>query len=234
MLRPDTSSSESPQMWIRPSQFKIKYTNSPPDPAKLTIDILRSTYMKTPARLSPETIINLAENGVPHAVFVDLLKTSITEVIADLTTWEGPDAMFHLWYNVERAGGVFSARRAREASGEARAKGLGDRGLDGELDEDDEDEDGYKLFDIATDQRSSAWWVDQTSGCPSSLEETVMVLLDSGFTPQKCSVLREKLKHVVRAKIKSRTQQFRFEVPCSASAFVVPGPSFQTIFGFLA
>ena len=223
--RPDTTPHEAPKVWIRPSQRKIKYpADHPRDPAHLIMDILRTSYMKSPARVSPETIINLAENGVPHQVFVELMKSSVANIIMGLTTWDGPDAMYNLWLNVEQAGAVCFARRAREAAGESRVRGFGERQID--EDEDDEDEDEERMdFNKALDQHSSAWWADYISGCPSSLEETVMVLLDSGFTPQQCPILREKLKQVVTSKVKTRTQNYRYDVELSAGAFVIPGLS---------
>lgn len=221
--RPDTSPQEASKVWLRPSQRKIKYPpDQPRDPAHLIMDILRTSYMRSPARVSPETIINLAENGVPRGVFVELMKASVANIITGLTTWEGPDAMYELWLNVERAGAVCFSRRARGAAGEARVRGFGDRQMDEDDEDEDEDEERLEHFDKALDQRSSAWWADQISGCPSSLEETVMVLLDSGFTPQECPILREKLKQVVTTKIKTRTQNYRYDIELSAGAFVIP------------
>jgi len=94
--------------------------------------------MRTPARLSAETLINLAENGVPHHIFVKLLRDGLEEQVAGLITWDGPDAMFNLWYAVSRAGGVMIARIAREFSGEARARGYGQREIE-DLELDDEE-----------------------------------------------------------------------------------------------
>jgi RNA-dependent RNA polymerase len=222
--RTDTALQEAPIVYLRPSQIKIKYpVDRLDDPAHLIVELLRTSFMRSPARVSPETIINLAENDVPHQVFKDLLKQSLVDITEGLTTWDGPDAMFNLYANVERAGGVFHARRVREAAGEARARGLGDRLAEEVYNDDDDDEEGLMTFDRAIDERSTAWWADQISGCPSSLEETVMVLLDAGFTPQTCPILREKLQIVVTSKVKTRAQNFRYDVLQSASAFVVPG-----------
>lgn len=208
------------RIWFRPSQTKIKYPGGQPlDPAMLTVDLVRTSCLRTPARLSPETIINLHENGVPEQVFIDLMKESIQEMATSLTTWEGPNAMFDLWANVERAGGVFAGRRAREAVGEARARGYSNRSPDEEEDEQADDDE----LDSRKNYRSTPWWGDQISGCPSTLEETVMVLLDSGFTPQTSPILREKLKQVITKKVENRSSNIRFEVKQSASAFVVPG-----------
>src|SRR6266545_6560961 len=119
LLRDDGLHLEN-KVWFRPSQRKIKYANIPdPDPAKLTFDILRLSHLRTPAQLSTEVIINLAENCVPPDIFVRLLVDSIRTTIKGLTTWESPDAMFKLWVNVERAGGVLAAQRAQETISEA-------------------------------------------------------------------------------------------------------------------
>ena len=68
-----------------------------------------------------------------------------------------------------------SARLAREDTGAARASGYV---ADDQEDEWD-DEDGLSQLDTALHQQSSAWWEDPISGCPSTLEETCMTLLDS-------------------------------------------------------
>ncbi|KAF8801654.1 hypothetical protein BYT27DRAFT_7245092 [Phlegmacium glaucopus] len=214
------------QVWCRHSQMKIKYPEHQVlDPAILTFDILRTSHMSTPARLKYETIINLAENGVPAQIFADLFKTGIRKIVTELTTWDGPDAMYKLWMAVERAEGVLTERKAREAVGEARFRGYKSRSQEElEQDEDDTDEEGDGL-DSA--QRSTAWWPDQISGCPSGLAETVMYLLDSGFIPQKCAVLREKLKRVIVTKIESRSvsgKDVLLDLDYCAIAFVVPDP----------
>ena len=205
---------------LTPSQRKIVYPSRvPPDPAHCVIDVLRSSHTKTPCRLSVETIINLSENGVPKTVFLDLLRQGLKELVEPLLEWEGPNAMRNLWCNMRRLGGVMTARRAREEAGLARVKGYSEyEAEENEL----EDEDGFKLLDI-TEQRSSAWWADEISGCPSSLEETVMYLIDSGFTPQNCPVLRNKLEKVVKAYVKHYIKSYRIDVPMSASAFLIPG-----------
>ncbi|KDR73737.1 hypothetical protein GALMADRAFT_251555 [Galerina marginata CBS 339.88] len=225
LLHDDSKNEEGDKVWVRPSQTKIKYPEGKPlDPAMLTIDLLRTPHMRTPSKISTDIIVNLAENGVPHEEFARMLRTSIRELVRGLTTWDGKDAMYDLWTNVERAGGVLTGRRAREAVGEARVRGYSNRSPeDVELEEEEADEDGLSSVEPAV-PRSLAWWTDQTSGCPSTLEETVMVLLDTGFCPQNSPILREKLKQVVVKKIEGRTQNLRFEVEQSCTAFAVPDP----------
>ncbi|KAJ3926978.1 MAG: RNA dependent RNA polymerase-domain-containing protein [Lentinula lateritia] len=104
---------ENLQVVLRSSQIKICYPSVLLDPSHLTMDILRFSHTKTPAKLSEEVIKNLHHNGVPASVFIGLLQQRLQEVVDGLTAWEGPDAMPKLWKAVETAEGVIGARKAR-------------------------------------------------------------------------------------------------------------------------
>jgi RNA-dependent RNA polymerase len=173
--------------------------------------------MRSPSHLSAETIVNLAENGVPHQVFIDLMKEGLDAIVDSLLDWDGPDAMFRLWHTVARSGAVVAARLAREAGGEARARGFFVK--DNDIEDDDEDD----LDAAIGSPRSIAWWGDEVSGCPSSLEETVMVMLDAGFTPRDCPVLADKLRNILKISVDNYVHRFRIEVPMSCIAWIVPG-----------
>lgn len=226
-LRLKENQSEEHHVSVRPSQTKIRYpVGMPHDPAMLTIDLLRISRLTTPSSISADIIINLAENGVPPIEFVNLFKSFVREIFHGLTTWEGPNAMYNLWVNVERAENVLAARRTREAAGEARARGYTNRSPeDAEPDHNDNDDDNDSSDNSGGNSvpKSVSWWPDHISGCPSSLAETVMVLLDSGFRPQECPMLRDKLKRLLSTKIESKLQKIRFEVAQSCLAFAVPG-----------
>ncbi|KAK7019017.1 dimethylaniline monooxygenase [Favolaschia claudopus] len=226
LMCPDSTQDATPQLAFRnPSQVKIRYSEaSKADPANATVDILRFSRTKCPTRISAEVIINLEHNGVPADVFVRMQEAYIAKGVEELLLWaqepgsETTEVMMQLWTAVEKSEDVYSARRVREAVGEARFRGFRERYNDATPDEEDDSE----LFDGAVHERSIAWWPDYISGSPSSLAETCMVLLDSGFTPQSLPVLRDKLKQIVRTKIKHRANRFIYEVAQSASAFVVP------------
>ncbi|CCM02288.1 uncharacterized protein FIBRA_04376 [Fibroporia radiculosa] len=211
-------SREAPCVKLRPSQIKIVSTQD--DPAWRTIDVLRPSRMTSPARLCAETIINLAENGVPCDTFLRLLNAALDDKVAKLTTWTYPADVHQLYKHVADAGSVLSGRCAREASGSTRARGYcADdflknyvQGIDGEDNQ-------------MNESQSTAWWQDPISGCPSSLEECVMVLLAAGFMPDKLCVLEAKLNGTVKKAIQSNANSFHIEVPMSAKAFVVPGES---------
>jgi RNA-dependent RNA polymerase len=162
------------------------------DRAHLVLDVLRRSQLKHPARLSTEIIVNLAQNGVTYDVFEQLMNDGLQDIAASLTQWSGQYAMQNLWAIIAGVNGsVIRSRMSREAAGLSRVLGFGSKDRDDEEQDDDED-----AVDIPT--RSKAWWPDEFSGCPSSLEETAMVLLDSGFQPQSCGILAMKLKEVFK------------------------------------
>ncbi|TEB05121.1 hypothetical protein FA13DRAFT_1723225, partial [Coprinellus micaceus] len=103
-----------------------------------------------------------------------------------------------MWQNLQRRGGVIASRRARQQPGMARLKGWSERDT-----EENEVDDGEQ--DVV----------------PSGLEETCMFLLDAGFTPKNCWVLRDKLKKIVQIYVSRETRAYRVEVPKSATGFIV-------------
>ncbi|KAI0372068.1 hypothetical protein BV20DRAFT_1065820 [Pilatotrama ljubarskyi] len=233
LVRHDLTADEEihPTVWLRPSQLKIKYTSLPlnecllppdSDPALLTIDVLRASRMHSPARLSIETITNLAENGVPHECFKELFKVNLQERLDALLQYKEPADMPLLWNAIAREGGVITARIVREAAGVARAAGYVADDYDDDVEADDED--GLDGLDKALREQSSAWWEDPISGLPSSLEETCLTLLESGFIPKTCPVLRAKLREVAKRVVTTFETRCKFSVPMSCSAFIVPDP----------
>ncbi|KAI0264673.1 RNA dependent RNA polymerase-domain-containing protein [Gloeopeniophorella convolvens] len=211
-----------PCVWLRPSQTKIKYPQDEfQDPSQLIVDVLRASHMQSSISISKEMVINLAENGVTHASFSQLYQASLEAAITPLLDWDGTDAMLKLWAAVCKEGGVLAARQARSASGTARARGLRSYDQDDDSDDSDGDEDSH---DLGHSLPSTAWWADEISGCPSSLEETVMTLLDSNFHPMSNTILAERLKIVIKKAVKSHISKYRILIPMSCSAFIVPDP----------
>lgn len=230
LLHPDPAKNTllEPEVYLRDSQRKIAYPELY-DPAHLTIDVLRTSHLTIPARLSYETIINLAENGVPPNVFSSLLQLGVDGVLDGLFSWSGDpfpfdatshDSMRMLYKSVNKAGAVSGAKLARLNIAYARAKGYI---WDHRQEEGDEDA-GSQLDDLP---RSTAWWPDYTSGQPSSLEETVLVLIEAGFHPLSEWILQEKLRQVINTAL-NRFSISKPKIPVaeSCAAFVVPGRFF--------
>lgn len=224
---PSVTQDRRPRVWIRDSQEKIIYSaDVEQDVGLYTVDILRSSHMATPARLSVETIINLSENGVETRTLTQIMQLSLQERVDRLTLWNDPERGFtlaNLWRALAKEGGVFAARLARQSVGSARAMGYVYEAKDSHEDEDDEDELDESDKGDKGDNESTAWWPDPISGSPSSLEETAMCLLDSGFSPDDCALLRSKLKPIASKSLKSCQNKYRFAIAMSCSAFVIPG-----------
>jgi RNA-dependent RNA polymerase len=209
-----------PCVWLRPSQIKIKHTQSYlQNPAHRIIDVLRAAQMQSSVQISREIIINLSENGVPFEVFNELYCQSMNNTISPLLDWDSQGAMAQLWATVSKEGNVMAARVAREAIWTARALGIQHYDHDDSSDNDDHDEvDGDTSF-----SRSSAWWGDDISGCPSTLDETVMGFLDTGFHPATNPILAEKLYIIAKRAVKAHMSKYRVTIPMSCSALIVPG-----------
>lgn len=224
LMHPDSRDDDQvvPIVRIRPSQVKIQYPQHiPRDPAMLILDLLAQSRLKTPVRLSHEVVVNLSENGVPFEVFSELFTAGMSELVQGLMSWDDP---YELWRTIALKGGVMGTRMSRDAGTESRARGFGERDdEDGDVDEYDEDGLLVQAAERALQVRSSAWWWDEVSGSPSTLEETVLVLLDAGFVPETCQMLREKLEKVVESKIKTYQRTAKVEVPMSCTAMIVPG-----------
>ncbi|TRM60307.1 RNA dependent RNA polymerase-domain-containing protein [Schizophyllum amplum] len=224
LQQPHSTISDRPQVTYRPSQLKIR--GQPEHPSHLTIDLLRTSRMRTSVSISAEVIRNLEDNGVPRRALADLFRARITEVMEGLTNWEvGPK------WDAQALGNARTARWRAQPAACHRSKRRSTRpGLGGGFDrpcadeEDDDDEPDELGFDPGLQRRSVAWVPDYESGCPSRLEETVMSLLDSGFTPDNSSICRAKLQEIYRSRARILTSKIKFTVPQSASAFVVPDP----------
>jgi RNA-dependent RNA polymerase len=179
--------STQPRVYLRPSQIKIKYDPADDSRHRPIVEVIRYSKHKRSANVVPDTIVDLAHNGVHPSVFCRLMEEGLMAIFNILTEYDSREGLLELWRAVQKTGNVMSQRIARILGGAARAMGYvqEDQDADDEEsdDEEDEDEDKEHL------ERSLAWYWDKISGCPSSLEETVMVMLDSGFDPNTKSVV---------------------------------------------
>jgi RNA-dependent RNA polymerase len=173
--------------------------------------------MQSSVKISREIIINLSENGVSTSIFTELLEQSVKDTTLSLLSWDGPDAMAQLWATVFIEGNVMSGRLARKSSWTAKASGIRSYIDQDDANDDDEPNDDDSLL------HSIAWWGDEISGCPSSLEETVLAFLDTGFHPSTNSILAARLHEVAKTAVKSSISKSRVRIPMSCRALIVPG-----------
>jgi hypothetical protein len=121
-----TNDDPEPKLWIRKSQAKITY-DYPLDRAHRILDLLSVSQPSSSINLSRQSIVNLAYNGVPHNVLVNLMVDGLTDEVKPLMEWDGPNAMVALWNAINRLGNVSGTRVQRSAAGLSRALGLAGR-----------------------------------------------------------------------------------------------------------
>jgi len=177
-----------------------------------TIDVLKVSHPPGCGRLNYQTIINLAENGVPEKAFDNLVRTRLEEMAEVFTSLDNVEDQKRIWREACATGGVMGARLARRHRELARLVGHQ------KTRPDDLETDGDT--DLSTPQ-STPWEWDQTSGQPSSLAETVMAALDSGM--YDVPAFREKLRNMVGSLLEQYALSYRTEIPMSLVAFIAPG-----------
>ncbi|KAG8944655.1 hypothetical protein FRC04_001619 [Tulasnella sp. 424] len=218
MLPPPYEPAEPGDIILRPSQIKIQMDpRYATDEAKLTIDIVRPAKISTPARLSAESIQILSHNGVPTSVFLDLQRNCFEEDFSGLVDWPEDKPLVKLAHAVAQTQNVLGSRRTRLARGMARARGLSARSWD-EVEEDQEE------GEPEGDERSTAWWPDDISGCPSCIAETCLVNLQAGFRPESLPYLKQKLWHRLDETLAGYVDKFKIKVPHALTGTLVPDP----------
>ena len=173
--------------------------------------------MQSSIKISKEIIINLSENGVSTRIFIDLLVQSLKDTTSSLLSWDGSDAMAQLWATVFKDFNIMSGRIARKSSWTTRASGIRFYNDQDDVHDDDDESNNDET------SHSIAWWGDEISGCPSSLEETVLAFLDSGFHPFTNPILAARLHEVAKTAVKTSIVKSRVKVPLSCRALIVPG-----------
>ncbi|KAG1749807.1 RNA dependent RNA polymerase-domain-containing protein [Suillus paluster] len=216
-----------PKIWIRNSQNKI---NLGPlrdvDTAHRIFDLLAPSRVTGPSRLSSQTLVNLAHNGVPTDRLRELMADGLHNEVRQLTEWNGRDSMLVVWRAVERAGRVVICRLRRRIAGQARALGLGQLRPSEELDDEIDDHDGDR-DDVAVNQPLAASGPrsrNPHSGQPTTLYECVLELLQAGFHPLKLELLFRKLESVVTLVLDDYVGKFHIPVKESLEAYIIPDP----------
>lgn len=216
LLHPDPSHrvpDEPPMIWIRDSQYKVQLGDPREwDRSHLIFDLVRLRRVTIPSSLYMQTIVNMSYNGVEDAVFDELLEDGLRREIDPLISWSGPHSQAHLAKAVENAGGLMGSRLSRLAGTEARVYNyIRDEDKEVDFDENDDDEERSLI------ERQGG------GSFPVSLYESTRELLQAGFHPVTSSIVREKMKHIVKLVMEQYMDQYHISVPQSAEAFIVPG-----------
>lgn len=206
-----------PRIWIRSSQNKINLGHMHEvDSAHRIFDLLAPSRVTGPSRLSSQTLVNLAHNGVSTDLLEVLMADGLHDEVRQLTEWGGTNSMLMVWRAVERAGRVVICRLRRRIAGQARALGLGQLRPNDEVgDEFNDAED-----DVAAPGSGGR---NPHSGQPLTLHETVLELLQAGFLPLKLDRLFAGLESVVTLVLDEYVEQFHIPVKESLEAYIIPG-----------
>ncbi|KZT43218.1 hypothetical protein SISSUDRAFT_1116585 [Sistotremastrum suecicum HHB10207 ss-3] len=258
MLHPDhqtDNEGQPPTIWIRHSQRKIKFSANPNplyakvDPSHYVFNMLRYNTLTSPSRLSMQTINNMAENGVPHQVFVNLMSEGVNALVEPLTDWNSRNAMANLLTTVSNQGRVLSARAIRLAGASSRAFGFSrlertdsmdstadsvastnsspidefGPGIDIVIDEDDRYRNQSEV------ERIPAHLIDAIrrnpiSGLPREPSEAILGMVEAGFHPQKSDFLYDQLRIFMKWVVETYVKEYHLPVKESAEAFIVPDP----------
>jgi hypothetical protein len=210
------------------------------EPENCIVDLLRCSHLRYHCRIGPQVMINLAHNAVPNTM-IGIFKTYINTDFADIqkayTTIEGPEDLLGLRDHIDTKHGVMVERKTRESKGEARARGFIFDHKHSSVDNGDE-------LDGADPESSgsTAWWRDYISGLPSTLAETAIEALDSGFSPADCPVLNSKLLSIAKTEVHCplsathryltaiqinfqwKPPKFYFKICESCFGVLIPGP----------
>ncbi|KAG6883508.1 hypothetical protein C0993_005764 [Termitomyces sp. T159_Od127] len=218
-----TDRSPEPKIWIRSSQRKIVYQR-PVDRAHLIFDLLTVSRVSSPessVRLSEQSIINLSNNGVPDTTLIDIMKKAFIEEVKPLMKWQGPQAMEILWNFIDRMSSVSRTRLTRVTTSMARALGLAGQAW---REEEIEIERNGDTPPIESEGIIGIYTGRASSGVPPTLSEYVMELLQAGFHPKDSTLLKEKIRNLVKNRIQSIVEEFSIPLPESLNAFIVPDP----------
>lgn len=217
ILHPHNHLEKEPKIWIRPSQLKIKlYKSDDLDvselqdlhPAHFIFDLVAPSIVTLKTRLNRLTVVNLAHNGVPRDVFVNLMQENLENELKPLTRWDCQYAMPLLSFYADKSSGASSSRLQQFISGAQRALGHSRKR---EKDESPHDDYGTLV------SRALA------SGRPLSASEEVLHLIRAGFKPTEEPYVFEHLRTVISYILDGTIKTFHIPVPNSADAFIVPG-----------
>ena len=208
------------RIWIRASQKKISLPD-PPHKSQRILELLAPSRVSGPSRLSAQTLVNIAHNGVPHGIIKELMTAGLKGDIQELTSWDAPDSMLLVWRAIHKAGNVGLGRLRRRNAGELRAMGIGQlRPLD--YPDQDEDEEFEVMEEVASQNMTGR---KVSSGEPITMHETALELLQAGFHPMKLKLLFNKVEYILTRVIDNYVKEFHIPVTESMEAYIVPGRS---------
>jgi hypothetical protein len=186
--------------------------------------------------LSAQSIIILANNGVPASVFCKLQEQGLRDLITPLMDWNRPNATAYLWDAINTVSNITRSRLQRLAAGASRALGFEKRSYD------NADNVGIDQAELAHTGRnsysrgkrpnsSSATELTHAATEPLLVPEAAMDLLQAGFDPLKSPLLSFKIHNLIKSTMESFLTRYRIPLVTSFEAYIVPGrwPDYSVI-----
>lgn len=232
ILDPNDESPE-PTIWIRDSQRKIHFRRQQLIKHHRIFDLLAVSMPSSSLNLSAQSIIILANNGVPARVFCALQEEGLKDVIRPLMDWNRPQASAYLWDAVNNVGNVTRSRLQRLAAGASRALGFEKRSYNEADKTDDGDTDmdlrdlphtgrnafsGGERHSFSADVPSDTWFTE-----PLTVPESAMDLLQAGFDPRVSPFLSQKIYFVIKNTMEALLAKYKIPLPGSLEAYIIPG-----------
>ncbi|KAJ7731214.1 RNA dependent RNA polymerase-domain-containing protein [Mycena metata] len=206
--------SPEPRIWIRDSQRKIRLSRLL-RPQRI-FDLLAASKPSAALHLSAQSIVILANNGVPSSVFSKLQEKGLRELITPLMDWKRPNATAYLWDAVNNIAGVTRSRVQRLAVGASRALGFEKRAFDDDADLAPDPNNAREPAHIGKNAHS---------GEPLVVPESAMDLMQAGFDPIKSPFLSKKLHSFIKSTMEAFLTRYRIPLVTSLEAFIIPDPT---------
>lgn len=222
--------------WIEIRSSQKKFTTGLPDPMlantldpiHFTFDLVKNAFCLYPSHLNTQFIQCLAAGGVPVQVFLELLTEHIGNV-SDILTDIRNTQVLRDW--LVKSGGIQGRRQI--------AEGLGQHGQQRQvatvsppiLVAGDDHDDGGKSGPTddhdttgATSKQSGMSPINDYSGLPSSLYESIVRLLDAGFDLTN-AYIANRTTFAFRGMLTSLSTKYRVEIQQSCTLMCIPDPT---------
>ncbi|KAG8739289.1 hypothetical protein FRC10_005817 [Ceratobasidium sp. 414] len=206
----DRNRDADPQIYIRPSQIKVKLHPDPSRwcPSHRVLDVLIRAPISTGIQITDQVIMNLAHNGVSTETLDALTQNHIRSV--DFIPLMQEDHLTQLWDTVYNHGHVQDYKlKGLTPAALARAHGLANI---------QDEDDRHRLSSARFTYEN-----DPFSGAPPNYETQALGLLQAGFTPS-FPPLFNRLESIHKQLLFGLDEKCHLRIPDSALAFVIPDP----------
>ncbi|KAG8684593.1 hypothetical protein FRC08_013615, partial [Ceratobasidium sp. 394] len=206
----DRNRDSEPQIYIRPSQIKVKLHPDPSRwcPSQRILDVVIRAPISTGIQITDQVIMNLAHNGVSTETLDGLTQEHIRSV--DFIPLMREDHLTQLWDTVYNQGHVQDYKlKGLTPAALARAHGLANL---------QDDDDRHRLSSTKFTYEN-----DPFSGAPPNYETQTLGLLQAGFSPN-FPPLFSRLESIHKQVLFGLDDKCHLRIPDSALAFVIPDP----------